>query len=171
MNWYTYTIKNNYRNSEGRASLREYQQFNGINTLIILALVAPILLSNNLLEEGSLISKIVLTTSGVLLMIYLQFIYLPSRSLTIRRLHDVGLEGKFYLKLSVLSHRLGILGVILLVLSIFLSPIMLILSVIILLIYVLFALGLKLFLYIKLNTEGNGKPNKFGDPPRYYLPS
>ncbi|MBS8265671.1 DUF805 domain-containing protein [Mesobacillus boroniphilus] len=83
MRWYLEAIKN-YVNFQGRARRKEYWLFNFFNLLIlgILYLV------------GSAMESVFLF---VIILIYYFFMFIPSLSVTVRRLHDIGYSGWFVL--------------------------------------------------------------------------
>ena len=89
--------------------------------------------------------------------------------MTVRRFHDIGLEGKVYFKLKFISGLIGLTAIFVLVLSIFLKPIFFLLSLLFGGLYFIFSLGLMLYSFVKLSKEGQGKPNDFGDVPKYYM--
>ena len=89
MEWYLKVIRDNYANFEGRARRKEYWMFTLIHILIIFALsFLSGLLSFS--EETALIS------SG-LIFLYIIATLIPGLAVTVRRLHDTGKSGWFYL--------------------------------------------------------------------------
>ena len=83
MQWYLEAIKN-YANFKGRARRKEYWLFNLFNILII----------GILYLVGSAMDSVLLL---VVLLIYYFFMLIPSLSVTVRRLHDIGYSGWMYL--------------------------------------------------------------------------
>lgn len=83
MEWYFKAIKN-YANFKGRARRKEYWIFTILNLIIISALY--------LLEDATNSDFLI-----VLLVIYYLFMLIPSLSVTVRRLHDIGHSGWMYL--------------------------------------------------------------------------
>ncbi|WP_226643121.1 DUF805 domain-containing protein [Mesobacillus subterraneus] len=83
MQWYLEAIKN-YANFKGRARRKEYWLFNLFN----------ILLMGTLYIIGSAMESLLLL---VVTLIYYFFMLIPSISVTVRRLHDIGYSGWMYL--------------------------------------------------------------------------
>ncbi|MCH4551409.1 DUF805 domain-containing protein [Aestuariibaculum lutulentum] len=88
MNWYLKVVKDNYANFDGRARRKEYWMFTLINSLILFGLIA--------------ISVAISVTSDALGFLSLYFIYIlamiiPSLAVSVRRLHDIGKSGWYYL--------------------------------------------------------------------------
>lgn len=88
MHWYLKTITKNYVNFEGRARRQEYWMFYLFHILIIIAL--GFLMS---VFDDSMISVIF----ACLLIVYILGTFLPSLGITVRRLHDTGKSGWYYL--------------------------------------------------------------------------
>jgi len=87
MSWYLMVIKN-YAGFSGRARRKEYWMFYLMNCIIVVALA--ILLS---------ILTVITGAMGFMAIYYLYalFIFLPALAVTIRRLHDIGKSGWWYL--------------------------------------------------------------------------
>lgn len=88
MNWYLKVVKDNYANFDGRARRKEYWMFTLINSLILFGLIA--------------ISVAITLTSDAFGFLSLYFIYIlamiiPSLAVSVRRLHDIGKSGWYYL--------------------------------------------------------------------------
>lgn len=83
MQWYLEAIKN-YANFKGRARRKEYWLFNLFNLLIM----------GTLYLVGSVMESLLLF---VLILIYYFFMLIPTLSVTIRRLHDIGYSGWVFL--------------------------------------------------------------------------
>ena len=88
MEWYLKVIKDNYVNFEGRARRTEYWMFNLIHIIIIFALAFLGGFFGD--SEASLIIMIPL-------LIYVLGTFLPALAVTVRRLHDTGKSGWYYL--------------------------------------------------------------------------
>ena len=99
MNWYLDAFKKKYADFSGRARRTEYWMFMLFHILIIflLAFLSGIL-SELQLEYISLI----------LLVIYVLLSVIPTLAITIRRLHDTGKSGWYYL-LSFIPYIGGII--------------------------------------------------------------
>jgi len=85
-----------YSDFSGRATREQYWMFQLINILIMIVPLVLFMTSLGGLEAGgdmSMISKIAL---GILVL-YSLFIFIPSLAISIRRLHDSGKSGWFYL--------------------------------------------------------------------------
>ena len=92
MEWYLKVMRDNYANFNGRARRKEYWMFTLFFTLFFIAsiFIMAILFSSVSESTGSLI--------GGILIIGLFLTHLvPSLAVTIRRLHDTGKSGWFYL--------------------------------------------------------------------------
>lgn len=100
MNWYLKVVRDNYANFEGRARRQEYWMFTLINVLIffVLAFVSGLLADSG---DASVIPIIII---GV----YFLAILVPSIAVTVRRLHDTGKSGWYYL-LSFIPYIGGII--------------------------------------------------------------
>lgn len=89
MNWYLKVVRDNYSNFNGRARREEYWMFTLFHYIIICALAII----------GGLAFA---ATDSVFLMAILIFGYvlatfIPSLAVTVRRLHDIGKSGWFFL--------------------------------------------------------------------------
>lgn len=88
MNWY-YKVLRQYSDFNGRARRTEYWMFTLINTLItFIFLMLDSKLGFSFLEE---------LPYGYLTFIYAFLVFLPSLAVTVRRLHDIGKSGWWYL--------------------------------------------------------------------------
>ncbi|WP_405604870.1 DUF805 domain-containing protein [Polaribacter sp. Asnod1-A03] len=88
MNWYLKVLKEHYADFSGRARRKEYWMFVLINALITWGLQITIFLLN-------------IDTLFVLLLLYYLAIFIPSLSVTVRRLHDVSKSG-WYILISMI---------------------------------------------------------------------
>ena len=92
MEWYLKVMRDNYANFSGRARRKEYWMFTLFFTLFLIAsiFIMAILFSSVSEHTGSLI--------GGILIIGLYLTHLvPALAVTVRRLHDTGKSGWFYL--------------------------------------------------------------------------
>jgi uncharacterized membrane protein YhaH (DUF805 family) len=89
MYWYI-TVINQYFNFKGRSRRKEYWMYNLFN---ILFLLTAIILDNYLI--GSTIEGDI--PIGFLTFSYYFFVLIPTMALTVRRLHDIGKSGWYYL--------------------------------------------------------------------------
>ena len=89
MYWYI-TVINQYFNFKGRSRRKEYWMYTLFN---IIFLLTAVLLDNYLIGltiEGDI-------PIGFLTFSYYFFVLIPTMALTVRRLHDIGKSGWFYL--------------------------------------------------------------------------
>ena len=82
MSWYVHVIKN-YVNFTGRARRKEYWMFVLFNLIFALIL--------------GFVNGLIFGETPVLPIIYMLFIILPAIAVSIRRLHDIGKSGWWYL--------------------------------------------------------------------------
>lgn len=98
MNDYLNVIRNHYADFQGRARRREYWMFYLINTLISVVLYLPFLLQTVTAPDPEAV-----TPTGLALIsliaggLYSLFILIPSLAVSVRRLHDTGRSGWWYL--------------------------------------------------------------------------
>ncbi|MFL1013500.1 DUF805 domain-containing protein [Flavisericum labens] len=88
MNWYLKVIKDNYANFNGRARRQEYWMFTLIHVIIIFILG---FLGGAFAESSDNLIPL------IILAIYFLATFLPGLAVTVRRLHDTGKSGWFYL--------------------------------------------------------------------------
>lgn len=88
MNWYIKTITENYVKFEGRARRQEYWMFYLFHIIIIFLLGFLM----NIFEDST--TSLIL---GAFLIVYFIATLLPSLAITVRRLHDTGKSGWYYL--------------------------------------------------------------------------
>lgn len=89
MNWYLKVIAENYVNFDGRARRKEYWMFTLIHFTIMIGIVFISGAFSNVSDSFSI--------PIILLMFYFLGTFLPSIAVTIRRLHDTGKSGWYYL--------------------------------------------------------------------------
>lgn len=87
MKWYLQVLKN-YTKFSGRARRKEYWMFTLFNMIAVFVMVGL----DNLF--GTTIGKL---PYGVFYFLYFLAIFVPSLAVCVRRLHDVGKSGWFYL--------------------------------------------------------------------------
>ncbi|KAF2518853.1 DUF805 domain-containing protein [Flavobacterium salilacus subsp. salilacus] len=83
--WYLKVVRDNYANFSGRARRSEYWYFVLFSTIISIVL--------NLIDMFLLNMREV----GVISTIYSLVVFIPSLAVAVRRLHDVGKSGWYYL--------------------------------------------------------------------------
>lgn len=94
IDWYKKVVFENYANFSGRARRSEYWYFALCNVIISLVFYVPLLLSGGLQNEEP--NALFWLFYG-LFMLYSIAILIPSLAVAVRRLHDVGKSGWFYL--------------------------------------------------------------------------
>ncbi|MBZ9713213.1 DUF805 domain-containing protein [Deinococcus multiflagellatus] len=102
MNEYLKVIKNNYANFRGRARRREFWMFTLINTIILVLLMLPwypaYISSMSQGETGLPFGAGGLAgIFSILYAVYTLAMILPTLAVTVRRLHDTGKSGWWYL--------------------------------------------------------------------------
>ena len=158
----------NYFNFKGRARRREYWGIWLFNNLIVLAInVVGHLFSDADADAGefSMLSSMNLTWT-VIYVLWSIVGFFPQASATVRRLHDKGYSGKWYLGVFFLS-------LVFVTLSFFVSVSLLmygrqsnglfVLFGIIGLIFIVLAI----FIFILLLLDGDKTENKYGPSPKY----
>ncbi|MAU54753.1 MAG: DUF805 domain-containing protein [Flavobacteriaceae bacterium] len=97
MEWYLKVMRDNYANFNGRARRKEYWMYTLILTVLLIALMAIMFSALSLSDE----TRIETGPSGyltvLLLFVFLVVHFIPSLALTVRRLHDTGKSGWWYL--------------------------------------------------------------------------
>ena len=97
MEWYLKVMRDNYANFNGRARRKEYWMYTLILTVLLIALMAIMFSALSLSDE----TKIETGPSGyltvLLFFVFLVAHFIPSLALTVRRLHDTGKSGWWYL--------------------------------------------------------------------------
>lgn len=88
MNWYLDTLKNKYADFSGRARRTEYWMFMLFHFIVIFVLA----FLSFLMAEFTSINILMVT-----LPIYVLATFIPALAITIRRLHDTGKSGWYYL--------------------------------------------------------------------------
>ncbi|WP_299060990.1 DUF805 domain-containing protein [uncultured Polaribacter sp.] len=94
MNWYLKVLKEHYADFNGRARRKEYWMFTLFHIIIIIAIM---LLSFVLLGGENYNNEEPNPFVFIGLGIYILATFIPSLALSVRRLHDVGKSGWFYL--------------------------------------------------------------------------
>jgi len=104
MNEYLNVIRNNYANFTGRARRREYWMFTLINSVILILLQIPVqgaVIAMAAQNEAATAPSAGLTGVTlifvILLVVYSLAVMVPSIAVTVRRLHDTGKSGWWYL--------------------------------------------------------------------------
>jgi uncharacterized membrane protein YhaH (DUF805 family) len=97
MEWYLKVMRDNYANFKGRARRKEYWMYTLIFTVLFIALMAIMFSALSFSDETGTEAG-----PGVYLTVLLFFVllvahFIPSLALTVRRLHDTGKSGWWYL--------------------------------------------------------------------------
>lgn len=97
MEWYLKVMRDNYANFKGRARRKEYWMYTLIFTVLLIALMTIMFSVLSFSDETG-----IETGPGVYLTVTLVFVFLfahfiPTIALTVRRLHDTGKSGWWYL--------------------------------------------------------------------------
>ena len=85
MEWYLKVMRDNYANFRGRARRKEYWMFTLVNVIIMIASIVV----------RDMYGRIVFMMDTYTICALIHFI--PSLAVTVRRLHDIGKSGWFYL--------------------------------------------------------------------------
>ena len=97
MEWYLKVMRDNYANFKGRARRKEYWMFVLVNTIIQIAcMVLDNMLGTVFMMDAGPLGEISLGY-GWLYFICTLVHFIPVLGLVVRRLHDVGKSGWFYL--------------------------------------------------------------------------
>ncbi|MAB48087.1 MAG: hypothetical protein CMC05_05610 [Flavobacteriaceae bacterium] len=102
MEWYLKVVKENYANFNGRARRKEYWMFTLINTLIIFGLAIFV---------GLLADTNAVYFPAIILGLYVLGVFIPNLAVTVRRFHDTGKSGWYYL-LSLIPYVGGLILII-----------------------------------------------------------
>ena len=97
MEWYLKVVRDNYLNFSGRARRKEYWMFTLVYTIILFGCtVLDNMLGTVFMMDGGALGQISMGYGWAYTICGLVH-FLPSLSLVVRRLHDVGKSGWFYL--------------------------------------------------------------------------
>lgn len=88
MKWYLKVVRDNYANFDGRARRQEYWMFVLFNLIFVFAIA---------MLSGVLAALFNAPGFMGLYVIYLLGVFIPSLAVAVRRLHDTGKSGWFYL--------------------------------------------------------------------------
>ena len=97
MEWYLKVMRDNYANFKGRARRKEYWMYTLIFTVLLIALMTIMFSVLSFSDETGIETGpgVYLTVSLVIVFLFAHFI--PTIALTVRRLHDTGKSGWWYL--------------------------------------------------------------------------
>ncbi|GMA13692.1 DUF805 domain-containing protein [Deinococcus metallilatus] len=98
MNEYLNVIRNHYADFRGRARRREYWMFYLINTIISLILYLPFIVQTvGAPDPESVMPSGLALVSSLLFLLYSLAVFLPALAVSVRRLHDTGRSGWWFL--------------------------------------------------------------------------
>jgi len=96
MEWYLKVMRDNYANFSGRARRKEYWMFVLVQTIVMIGLmILDSVLGLDFELQGISLGY------GYLYLIGIIVHFIPSLSVVVRRLHDVGKSGWFYLLILI----------------------------------------------------------------------
>ena len=145
-NQYVSTLKK-FTDFEGRATRTEYWTF-----ILVIFFIGVILFALDIVLGFSTSEQAI--SGGLLSFIFGILVFIPSLSVSVRRLHDSGKSGWLLLVptiVSIIGASLAMAGTILLILA------------------VLSVIGVYLWIsYLLLLKEGDVGTNEYGENPKYY---
>ena len=148
MNWYIEVIRK-YAIFSGRARRQEFWMFT------LFSFIISVLLS---IVDNVLDLKINNNNSGILNSIYSLFVFMPSLSVSVRRLHDIGKSGTYLLLLIFAPIAIAFMWIFM-----FASIISASISIIFLIIFILLYFTWYIYIFAKDSVFG---PNEYGNNPK-----
>ena len=97
MEWYLKVMRDNYTNFNGRARRKEYWMYTLILTVLLIALMTIMFSALSLSDETGIETGPSGYLTVLLFFVFLVAHFIPSLALTVRRLHDTGKSGWWYL--------------------------------------------------------------------------
>ena len=97
MEWYLKVMKDNYANFNGRARRKEYWMYTLILTVLLIALMTIMFSALSFSDETGIETGPSGYLTVLLFFVFLVAHFIPSLALTVRRLHDTGKSGWWYL--------------------------------------------------------------------------
>ena len=97
MEWYLKVMRDNYANFNGRARRKEYWMYTLIFTVLLIALMTIMFSVLSFSDETGIESGPGVYLTVILVIVFLFAHLIPSIALTVRRLHDTGKSGWWYL--------------------------------------------------------------------------
>jgi len=97
MEWYLKVMRDNYANFKGRASRKEYWMYTLIFTVLFIALMTIMFSVLSFSDETGIEAGPGVYLTVILVIVFLFAHFIPSIALTVRRLHDTGKSGWWYL--------------------------------------------------------------------------
>ncbi len=96
-NWYKKVVFENYANFTGRATRSEYWYFTLVHILIIIVLAIPAMIDIITNPDFDIEPGVLFFISLGLVILYMLGTFIPRLAVTVRRLHDSGKSGWYYL--------------------------------------------------------------------------
>lgn len=97
IDWYKKVVFENYANFSGRARRSEYWYYTLCNIIIVLVLAIPMIGSILIAENSGEEPGFLFSLSVILIIVYYLATFLPTLAVSVRRLHDTGKSGWYYL--------------------------------------------------------------------------
>lgn len=97
MEWYLKVMRDNYANFNGRARRKEYWMYTLIFTVLLIALMTIMFSVLSFSDETGIETGPSVYLTVILVIVFLFAHLIPSIALTVRRLHDTGKSGWWYL--------------------------------------------------------------------------
>ena len=97
MEWYLKVMRDNYANFKGRARRKEYWMYSLICTVLLIALMTIMFSVLSFSDETGIETGPSVYLTVILVIVFLFAHFIPSIALTVRRLHDTGKSGWWYL--------------------------------------------------------------------------
>ena len=97
MEWYLKVMRDNYSNFKGRARRKEYWMYTLIFTVLLIALMTIMFSVLSFSDETGIETGPGVYLTVILVIVFLFAHFIPTIALTVRRLHDTGKSGWWYL--------------------------------------------------------------------------
>ena len=97
MEWYLKVMRDNYANFKGRARRKEYWMYTLIFTVLLIALMTIMFSVLSFSDESEIETGPGVYLTVILVIVFLFAHFIPTIALTVRRLHDTGKSGWWYL--------------------------------------------------------------------------
>ena len=97
MEWYLKVMRDNYANFKGRARRKEYWMYTLIFTVLLIALMTILFSVLSFSDETGIETGPGVYLTLILVIVFLFAHFIPTIALTVRRLHDTGKSGWWYL--------------------------------------------------------------------------
>ena len=97
MEWYLKVMRDNYANFKGRARRKEYWMYTLIFTVLLITLMTIMFSVLSFSDETGIETGPGVYLTVILVIVFLFAHFIPTIALTVRRLHDTGKSGWWYL--------------------------------------------------------------------------